>query len=145
MNNKGFSLIELIIVIAIMAILTSALAPQLMKYIERSKASTDINNAQSIKTNINTCLADESAHQDVITHGMDPASPGYIQFTIDGEAPSDYTLISAGGGFDTELRSTITTWPKTKAASNDKFYCRIYVNKTIGTIEKVEVQTTAFE
>ena len=36
LNNKGFSLIELIVVIAIMAILVSVLAPQFMKYVEDS-------------------------------------------------------------------------------------------------------------
>ena len=38
-NNKGFSLIELIIAIAILIILTGLLAPQFMKYIEKSKAA----------------------------------------------------------------------------------------------------------
>ena len=33
-NDKGFSLIELIIVITIMAILTAMLAPQLLRYVE---------------------------------------------------------------------------------------------------------------
>ena len=33
-NNKGFSLVELIIVIAIMAILAGAIAPALIRYID---------------------------------------------------------------------------------------------------------------
>ena len=37
-NNKGFSLVELIIVIAIMAILVGVIAPQLILYIEKSRA-----------------------------------------------------------------------------------------------------------
>ena len=40
-NNKGFSLVELIIVIAIMAILVGVMAPQLIKYIEKSNVSAD--------------------------------------------------------------------------------------------------------
>lgn len=40
-SNKGFSLVELIIVIAIMAILIAVLAPQYLKYVEKTKRSTD--------------------------------------------------------------------------------------------------------
>ena len=48
MNNKGFSLVELIIVIAIMAILIVVLAPQYLKYVEKSRNSTDMQNATEI-------------------------------------------------------------------------------------------------
>jgi type IV pilus assembly protein PilA len=48
LNNKGFSLVELIIVIAIMAVLIGVLAPQYLKYVERSRNSTDQDNASAI-------------------------------------------------------------------------------------------------
>lgn len=60
MNNKGFSLVELIIVIAIMAVLVGILAPQYLKYVKNSKISTDIANAQEIATAINTAIASEA-------------------------------------------------------------------------------------
>lgn len=41
MNNKGFSLVELIIVVAIMAILIVVLAPQYLKYVEKSRVAAD--------------------------------------------------------------------------------------------------------
>lgn len=47
-DDKGFSLIELIIAIAILVILTGLLAPNLMRYIERSRESVCIKNRDEI-------------------------------------------------------------------------------------------------
>lgn len=57
MNNKGFSLVELIVVIAIMAVLVGVLAPQFIKYVENSRQSTDMQNIQQLKTAIETYAA----------------------------------------------------------------------------------------
>ena len=57
-NNKGFSLVELIIVIAIMAVLIGVLAPQFIKYVEQGRRSTDITNAENIRTAILADIAD---------------------------------------------------------------------------------------
>lgn len=65
-DNKGFSLVELIIVIAIMAVLVGVLAPQYLKYVNNSKVSTDISNAQEIATAINVAFADDQYSADVV-------------------------------------------------------------------------------
>lgn len=49
MNNKGFSLVELIIVIAIMAVLIAVLAPQYMRFIERGRAASDRDNVKAVQ------------------------------------------------------------------------------------------------
>ena len=48
-DNKGFSLVELIIVIAIMAVLVGVLAPLFIKYVEQSRRSRDIQTADQIR------------------------------------------------------------------------------------------------
>jgi prepilin-type N-terminal cleavage/methylation domain-containing protein len=57
-NNKGFSLVELIIVIAIMAILVGVMAPQLIKYIEKSKVSADTQLADTVHSALLTAMMD---------------------------------------------------------------------------------------
>lgn len=58
MNNKGFSLVELIIVIAIMAILIGVMAPSLLKYVERTRVSSDTQLADTVRTAVRTAMMD---------------------------------------------------------------------------------------
>ena len=66
-NNKGFSLVELIVVIAIMAVLVGVLAPQLIKYVEKSRQATDIQNCDSIATTLKTYFADKEGLKGTVT------------------------------------------------------------------------------
>lgn len=61
-NNKGFSLVELIIVIAIMAILAGAIAPALIRYIDKSRKSNDVSSAKTIKTAVETVMTNEDVY-----------------------------------------------------------------------------------
>lgn len=61
-NNKGFSLIELIIAIAILIILTGLLAPQFMKYIEKSRLAKDMQTLDTVYTSVQGAIADEDAY-----------------------------------------------------------------------------------
>ncbi len=47
-NNKGFTLVELIIVVAIIAALAGVLAPQYLRYVDRAKEAVDIQVAASL-------------------------------------------------------------------------------------------------
>lgn len=58
MRNKGFSLVELIIVVAIMAVLVGVMAPQLIKYVERTNVSSDVQLCDSMREAIIISMSD---------------------------------------------------------------------------------------
>lgn len=66
-NNKGFSLVELIVVIAIMAVLVGVLAPQLIKYVEKSREATDIQNCDSIASTLKSYYSDKETYPEKVT------------------------------------------------------------------------------
>ena len=57
-NNKGFTLVELIIVIAIIAILVAVLAPNYVKYVDRSRWSSDRNDCEALLGEVKTAYVD---------------------------------------------------------------------------------------
>ncbi|MGN0153426.1 MAG: type II secretion system protein [Lachnospiraceae bacterium] len=68
MNNRGFSLIELIVVIAIMAILTGALAPMLVRYVNKSRLSADIDTGKEIAKAILAGVTSDSVKDNAVEH-----------------------------------------------------------------------------
>lgn len=111
LNNEGFSLIELIVVIAIMAILVGSLAPQFLKYIERTNVATDLQNVSQLKTAVEVYVADCAASGSSVSSD--------ITITIASGSPS-MTVTVAGGGLtaanvQTQLGiSSLTTNLKSK-------------------------------
>lgn len=67
-RNKGFSLVELIVVIAIMAVLVGVLAPQFIGYVAKTRQATDVQNAQTLATEIGVKIANAEAGEDTFTY-----------------------------------------------------------------------------
>ncbi len=65
-GNRGFSLVELIITIAIISILSAAIAPALIRYIAKSKKADDVAAAKTISTAFTTAMANETVYDQVM-------------------------------------------------------------------------------
>ncbi|MCR5743679.1 MAG: type II secretion system GspH family protein [Lachnospiraceae bacterium] len=57
-DNRGFSLVELVIVIAIMAVLTSVVGVSYSRYLLKAKIMTDVTNAVTIRDALINAIAD---------------------------------------------------------------------------------------
>ena len=89
-NNKGFSLVELIIVIAIMAILAGVLAPQFIKYLANSRVTSDLENAKMIGEAVSAQIADDATNGETYFNGN--ANTGNVQYAAGGK----YSFASVG-------------------------------------------------
>ena len=76
MNNKGFSLVELIIVVAIMAVLIGVLAPAYLQYVEKSKKTKDCGTIGSVLDAIEIVAADPAVTWTAGTGFTVTISPG---------------------------------------------------------------------
>ncbi len=70
-NNKGFSLVELIVVVLIMAIVAVALAPQVMKWVENSRIASDLQTQGDLENACKLAMTDEDAFAAVANGGYE--------------------------------------------------------------------------
>ena len=106
LNNKGFSLMELIIVVAIMAVLIGVLAPQYLKYVEKSRQSADL---QGIDTLVS---AVEIYSAGTVVEGTLKCADGKVTTTGNvGEALTDAGIETGDGGVVATMKSdTYSLW-----------------------------------
>lgn len=86
-NNKGFSLVELIVVVAIMAVLMGILVPTLVKNVEKSKKQKDASAIEEIRSTMVTTLADP-------TYSDIEATIVYDGTTMDVDDPKTITAVT---------------------------------------------------
>lgn len=108
-GNKGFSLVEIIIVIAIMAILTGVIAPNLIKYVEKSKVSTDVQLCDTVRTACILMLSDpkyaDPDNLDTQTRALvnalsTPGSGNFNMYAVSGTNFMAYDFINEIVGVD---------------------------------------------
>ena len=154
MNNKGFSLVELIIVIAIMAILAAALAPQLMKYIEKSRVSTDASTCSSIESCVNAALANEDAYKEIaeqasgltITGSATDATKDFEFYIGAGPKfrwPPTVTTATPVNSFKDELSTSLKSIKAPKQTGMKSYKVTIKIRKTTKQNTGIDASTTA--
>lgn len=111
LGNKGFSLVELIVVIAIMAVLVGVLAPTLIRNVEKSRESTDLQNLDSIRQSVVTAVSTEAVAKKLDTTNGNVVAYDDIKSTASGLAKALYDEMNED--------STLGVTMKSAAASKD--------------------------
>lgn len=96
MDEGGFSLVELIIVMAIMAVLVAIIAPNLTKYLGTSKKQTDLKNLDEVHSQVLNCISDavtQVPEVDIIA-GEDGVK--VAEYKIEYNSAADTTSVTCG-------------------------------------------------
>lgn len=110
LGNKGFSLVELIVVIAIMAVLIAVLAPTLISKIEESREGTDLQAIGEINSAVKNALGNEKVYKEVV-----PATGAYYY------EMSNTCAVSGKTELTKELQKTLEEieWKSNAASASD--------------------------
>lgn len=84
MKKKGFTLIELIVVIAIIGVLAAILVPAMLGYVRKSKITTANTTAKSIYNAFNTALVDLDTTDNMPTTLADISAGDGVNYANDG-------------------------------------------------------------
>lgn len=112
-NNKGFSLVELIVVVLIMAIIAVALAPQVMKWVNNSRVSSDVTSYETLVSDVQIALTDENTWKSCGDKSI------AITITSTGASSNNTDL-------DAQLDKIAPSW-KTKTKQKDSSFGKSYV------------------
>lgn len=133
--QKGFTLIELMIVIAIIGILAAIAVPQYQNYIARSQVTRGMSEAGSLKTVVETCMLESKTKlgqghgecqlgatgSNILVGGVQdggtaaPTGTGVPQVKITGNTA---TVISTfGNNSATTITGKTVTWTRNSAGS----------------------------
>lgn len=144
LNQKGFSLVELIIVIAIMAILVAIMVPVLINWIEKSNVSSDTQLADTVRGAFLCAVTDARVLSDpksapYLDKMENPTDPSLGMSIIEVAAATDNPVIKDSVeeilGMDIVA---VKSHLKSKHESDSEFYVRLEGGNVIVTISKTD-------
>ncbi|MCM1282459.1 MAG: type II secretion system GspH family protein [Muribaculaceae bacterium] len=104
-NNKGFSLVELIVVITIMAVLMVVLAPAMLRYVEKTRVQKDESAVSEVVRTIELALTDDKLYTEA---GGDTITVTVADNTnIAVACAGGHSAPAAAGNLETDIRATV--------------------------------------
>ena len=129
-EEKGFSLVELIIVMAIMAILVGVVASQVIPYMEKSRQSKDQQQLSSLCTDIVSAISQADTDPDIATATELSAvgnSAGSWGKVLEGLRSTDGTTDKSLADIESDVAGKL----KSKLAGTSP---KIYVKRSSGVV-----------
>ncbi len=121
-NNKGFTLIEIVIVIVIIAILAAMLVPSMLSWIDSANQRTFLSACDTIKTSVTTSVSEKYAVDGSTTPDWDQVSKLVGSTVSAADGSGEYKVaITMGDG---------TTVPKNNIATMTITYAKYSVTYT---------------
>lgn len=122
-SNKGFSLVELIIAIAIMAVLTGAVVPNFLEYLGKAKRTSDVASAKQIVEAMDMMLLLEDS-------GIEVNGKQMVGFMWNKDSKSS-------GGTDNLYIDMINSFKELPVSKYNKdfFWCMYYTTNSFGYLD----------
>ena len=137
-NNKGFSLVELIVVVLILGILAVAVTPQIMNWIDKSKENKDLAYAGSVATAVESVALEYYGVTGSLADATYDLTAGGVDCTAATDPNPAATNAVTGQSvqdLETEIANVVAAFQDPENTNNSKFIISVGLNASTGVVE----------